>query len=60
MQQLLQTLCGIVWELVYRRYHTRKVVVAVNGVRRDISRLITLSKVIKDLIMIATIINANS
>ena len=60
MQQLLQTLCSIVWELVYRRYHTRKVVVAINVVRRDVSRLITLSKVIKDLIMVATIINANS
>ena len=60
MQQLLHTLCGIVCALVYRRYHTRKVVVAINGVRRDVSRLITLSKVIKDLIMVATIVNANS
>ena len=58
--KLLAILVKVVCILVYRRYHTKKILVILNGEKRDISRLITLCKIIRDLAMMSTIIIANS
>ena len=60
MQQSLLVLARIVAILIYRRYRTRKVIVVVNGEKRNASRLITICKIAKDLAMIITVITANS
>ena len=60
MQQSLLVLARIVAILIYKRYRTRKVIVVVNGEKRNASRLITICKIAKDLVMIITVITANS